>query len=202
MVQVPVEIGAEPDWIDLYFEPARPGTRARALLRRMTRSRCMLSPMHATPDDLDVHHDLFHTFNLWGARGQKNEGVPAAWEIFTDGSDKLMKSFGVHPKQGWPRGVYRGPPLFELHMVVLSQLEPTRDTLLLRLMGTGAVLDKALEEQAALPAGALERRATEAALRAVSPRPDEPIPFAKVPGRDAVLRACQQTYRRWAKTLP
>jgi hypothetical protein len=200
MAQVPVEIGGEPCFIDLYVEPARSGARGRGLLGRMVRARGMLSPMHTTPDEHDVHHDLFLTFTLWSARGRRNEGVPATWEIFTEGSGELTEGFGMTPKQGWPRGVYSGPPIYALNMVVLSELEATRETLLLRLMGIGATLERALEEQAKLPDDALERRAAQAALRAVFPGPDEPIPFANVPARDPVLRACRQIYRSWAKT--
>ncbi len=197
MVQVPVEIGAEPDWIDLYFEPSASGPPAPGLLGRITAAPCLLSPQHLTPTADDLRHDLFHSHNLWSVRARPDADLVPIWQVCDDASSAIVASFGLHPKEGWPRGVYTGPPALAVNLVVLRELPVTRDTLLLRLLGTGALLAKALEEQAALPAGALERQATEAALRAVAPPAGEPIPLVSAPD-DAVLRECLKTYRRWA----
>ena len=197
IVQAPVEIGGEPDWIDLYFEPSAAGAPAPGLLGRITAAPCLLSPQHLTPTADDVRHDLFHSHSLWSARDRPDDDLVAIWQLCTDAASTIVESFGLHPKEGWPLGVYTGPPALAVNLVVLSELPATRDTLLLRLLGTGAVLTKALEEQAALPDDALERRATQAALRAVAPA-GEPIPLVRAPD-DAVLRACRKTYRRWAQ---
>ncbi len=50
-----------------------------------------------------------------------------------------------------------GPPLAFTRLVVLAELPETRDTLLMRLMGAGRVLERALEELNELPMDALER---------------------------------------------
>jgi hypothetical protein len=208
MVQVPVEIGTEPDFIDLYFEPARAGSPAPGLLDRIARTPCILSPLDFTPDADDVRGDIFHAHTLWSAQGRERKKgskrarpPPAAtWQFCTEPSEEIQSGFGMRPKKGWPPGVYCGVPILQHHLVVLRELEVTRGTLILRLMATGELLEQALAEQAALPAGAPERRATRAALRAVAPPPGEPIPLEEAP-KDPVLRACRQTYRRWARAL-
>jgi hypothetical protein len=209
MVQVPVEIGTEPDFIDLYFEPGGSGPPAPGLLGRMTRAPCLLSPLHATPDADDVRADIFHAHNLWSmqgrtrtkARKKNRHPLVATFQICTEPSAEIREGFGMRRKQGWPPGVYFGIPIMVHHLIVLRELEATRDTLILRLMATGDLLEKALEEQAALPEDAPERRATRAALLAVVPPPGSPIPLERAP-KDPVLRACRQTYRKWARALP
>ncbi len=72
-------------------------------------------------------------------------------------------------------------------------MSSTRETLLLRLLGCGAVLERALEEQASLDLDAPERRAVRAALLAVA---DEPVSIRESV-EDPVLHACRKIYQRW-----
>lgn len=57
-----------------------------------------------------------------------------------------------------PGGIYESPLLYCTRLVVVSELPVTRDTLLVRLLGAGAVLKQAIAELEALPSNALERR--------------------------------------------
>ena len=68
--------------------------------------------------------------------------------------------FNRRPARGWGPGVYDGPPLAFTRLVVLAELPETRDTLLMRLMGAGRVLERALEELRELPMDAPERALT------------------------------------------
>lgn len=58
---------------------------------------------------------------------------------------------------GWPTGAYEGPPLLWTQLVVVNELPVVRDTLLVRLLGAGSVLKRAIAELAALRAEAPER---------------------------------------------
>ena len=51
MVPISVQVGTEPDWIDLYVEPEPSGVPAPGLLGRMTRSPSILSPFDAPPGE-------------------------------------------------------------------------------------------------------------------------------------------------------
>ncbi len=67
----------------------------------------------------------------------------------------------MKPMRRWPRGCYasvveRGPRL-----VVTPELPPTRETLLLRMMGADGVLQRALDDLNALPRDAWERAVAE-----------------------------------------
>ncbi len=60
----------------------------------------------------------------------------------------------------WGPGIYDGPPLTHTRLIVVAELPATRGTLLLRLLGSGSVLARALKELDELPADALERALT------------------------------------------
>jgi hypothetical protein len=124
-------------------------------------------------------------------------GVPA--EGLLGRMTVLRRGFGLEPRRTWPKGIYFGPPAVALQAIVLRELPATRDTLLLRLLGAGDVLETALAEQAALAKDAPERRAARAALLAVSPA-DEPVPIEEAV-KNPVLHACRKTYRQWARVV-
>jgi hypothetical protein len=206
MVPLSVQIGTEPSFIDFYFEPDPSGVPAPGLLGKMTRLRSILSPLHTLPCEHDVRDAIRVALDLWMMQGRearkarvRRPKLPVTWLISTAFSDTLKEGFGLEPKRLWPAGVYFGPPALALHAIVLRELPATGDTLLLRLLGTGDVLENALAEQAALPVDALERCATRAALKAVSPA-DDPVPIEET-ARDPVLHACRKTYRRWARVV-
>ena len=56
----------------------------------------------------------------------------------------------LHRLEGWPPGIYEGPSLLWMRLVVVSELPITPDTLLLRLLGAGLVLKQAIAEIKAL----------------------------------------------------
>lgn len=81
------------------------------------------------------------------------------WVISSGRSAGALKAFALRPAKGWPRGVYAGPqPAVPMRLVVVSELPEVRSTLLLRLMGRGAVFRRALRELARLPPDAWERQ--------------------------------------------
>jgi hypothetical protein len=63
----------------------------------------------------------------------------------------------LRPVASWPPGIYEGPPLLWTRLVVVNELPVARDTLLVRLLGAGAVLKQAITELKELQAEAPER---------------------------------------------
>jgi hypothetical protein len=61
-----------------------------------------------------------------------------------------IEGLRLHRLEGWPPGIYEGPPLLWTRLVVVSELPVTPDTLLLRLLGAGQVLKQAISELKAL----------------------------------------------------
>jgi hypothetical protein len=70
-----------------------------------------------------------------------------------------QREFGFARADGWPEGVYEAAPGFRMKLVVLTELPRRPETLLVRLMGRGAVLRDALRELLALPHDRWERAA-------------------------------------------
>jgi hypothetical protein len=72
--------------------------------------------------------------------------------------DAGIDGLGFRPMTDDLRGIYQSLPLHYTRLVVVSELPVTRDTLLVRLLGAGSVLRRAIAELQALPAEAPERR--------------------------------------------
>lgn len=208
LVAQSVRIGAQPDWLDFYFEPAAAGLPAPGLLGAMTRSPSILAPFHLTKAGAREAQDTIRkALNLWAmqgraakAAGRRRPPMPASWLIVTEPLAPVLRSFGLERSPRWPAGVYLGAPALGLRAVVLRELAPTRDTLLVRLLGTGAVLERALADQAALPPSAPERRAARAALLAIVAAENEPVPIEEA-SATSLSRACRKAYLRWARNL-
>ena len=69
----------------------------------------------------------------------------------------LLRAMTFTPMKGWPQGFCEGPAGSGLRAVLVRELAVAPDTLLLRLMGAGAVLRRAVAEVEALPDGAEAR---------------------------------------------
>jgi hypothetical protein len=83
--------------------------------------------------------------------------IPTQWVISSGRPERGIEGLWLRPIDGWPSGFYEGPPLLWTRLVVVSELPVTRDTLLLRLLGAGRVLNQAIAELKALQAEAPER---------------------------------------------
>jgi flagellar biosynthesis/type III secretory pathway protein FliH len=82
---------------------------------------------------------------------------PTQWIISSGRPDRCIEGLSFRPMNGWPSGIYEGPPLLWTRLVVVNELPVTRSTLMLRLLGARAVLRQAIAELKALPADAPER---------------------------------------------
>ena len=71
--------------------------------------------------------------------------------------ERGIEGLWLSPMNGWPTGIYEGPPLLWTRLVVVSELPVARDTLLLRVLGANRVLKQAIAELKALEGEAPER---------------------------------------------
>jgi len=76
--------------------------------------------------------------------------IPTQWVISSGRPKGGIEGLRFHRLEGWPPGIYEGPPLLWTRLVVVSELPVTPDTLLLRLLGAGQVLQQAIAELKAL----------------------------------------------------
>jgi hypothetical protein len=159
------EVPADPRKVDLWFMPdstREPVPAYLGLLARLLAGPSALEFFHNTPNGNElaacvIKHGMFrHRLSL----RKESPPIPIQWVISAgrpkDGIEGLwLRAMNV--SDGWPRGFYEGPPLLWTRLVVVSDLPPGRDTLLLRLLGADRVLNQAIAELKALEADAPER---------------------------------------------
>jgi hypothetical protein len=167
---------ADAQAVDTWFEPAPERTAERqrvGLLGRMAEGPTMFEPFHDPPSVDELRGCLRKQLALDHGRvlearkqGRPRPAFPQLWALSTGRPESVLGGYALTPIASWPRGFYEGRPAESLGAVVLRELPRENDTLLLRLMGSGAVLRAALEDLAQLPIEAWEREVAMPALLA------------------------------------
>lgn len=161
-VETDAEVSTDTRRIDLWFMPDPSGAPVQielGLLGRITEDACTLEFFHCTPggdelaDCLIKHGNFRHFLSLRSSPVP----VPMLWVISSGRPETGIEGLRFQAAPGWPRGIYQGPPLLWTRLVVVAELPVRRDTLLMRLLGAGGVLKRAIRELKALPAEAPER---------------------------------------------
>jgi flagellar biosynthesis/type III secretory pathway protein FliH len=102
-------------------------------------------------------------------------------------------------RKGFPSGIYDAAPVLTMGVVVVRALPPTRDTLLLRLLGAGQVLRRAIEELKALPDDARERLALPILVRCRLEVPADPS--ERTPDDEEFLMSTQDVLETWERKV-
>lgn len=166
-VRMQEEIHGEVQAADVLFRPTAPRAAVArlGLLGRIASTSCLIEPFHATPgsdavlDCVDKHLTLRRN-RVRAARKTGDEAdLPVLWLLSTGRPRNVLAGLRFAPLRGWPTGVWQGPPLLRVHLVVLRDLPETRATLPLRLLGAGPTFLRAARELRALPPDAWEPRA-------------------------------------------
>jgi hypothetical protein len=161
-VETDAEVAVDTRRIDLWFTPHEAGASLPdhlGLLGRITAGPGTLEFFHNTPSGdelaacLSKHGDFRHVLS----RRKTLPPLPIQWVISSGRPDAGIYGLGFRPTTGWPSGVYESPPLQWTRLVVVNELPVGRDTLLVRLLGAGSVLKRAIAELQVLPADAPER---------------------------------------------
>jgi hypothetical protein len=167
-VAVEHEVAPNARAVDVWFLPSRLRAAKRLkrdLLDRLTAGPSILEAFHNTPgiDDFRgcVHKQLgIHSRRCAEAPREKRRSrpiFPQLWMISTGRPVSILEAYGFSPLGGFPAGVLGRQAADAVGVVVLRDLPRERDTLLLRLMGAGEVLDDAIADLLALPEGAREQ---------------------------------------------
>jgi hypothetical protein len=162
-VESDAEVTASTRRIDLWITPrddSAPAPEEFGLLGRITSTSVTLEFFHNTPSGEELHGCLlkYGEFRRLLSRRKTLPPIPRQWVISAGRPDTGIVGLGFHPMAGGMLGIYESPPLHYTLLVVVSELPVLRDTLLVRLLGAGAVLKQAIVELQALPAEAPERR--------------------------------------------
>ena len=161
-VETDAEVPADTRRIDLWFipDPARGSMPDHlGLLGRIAGGPSTLELFHNTPggDELAACLIKHGEFRHFLTERKTPPPVPTQWVISSGRPDSGIDGLWLRPFAGWPSGIYEGPPLLWTRLVVVNELPVARDTLLVRLLGAGAVLKQAIAELKELPAEAPER---------------------------------------------
>ena len=163
-VRPEVEIVAEAQSADVEFLTSVTASRLPGpedgLLGQLVAHSCLFEAFHQAPTPEDVLACL-GKFLLWQrASSQRGPHDGALWLLCGGRPTSALTGLGLQASAAWPAGVYLPPdaPALRLGVVVLSELPRQRSTLLLRLLGAGAVLRDAARDLADLPGDAPERQ--------------------------------------------
>lgn len=161
-VETDAEVPADTRRIDLWFmpDPARdPGPSTLGLLGRITAGPTTLELFHDTPggDALAACIIKHGQFRHYLTLGDSPPPIPTQWVISSGRPVTAIEGLWLRQMTDWPPGFYEGPPLLWTRLVVVSELPVARDTLLLRLLGAGLVLRRAIADLKALDPEAPER---------------------------------------------
>lgn len=156
--------------IDLVFTPD-PAKRARRrkvhaclrLIRRMTQQTCMFelfsSPLSETLVLLSqrkqisvLDEQLVQTRRKGAKKSATSPSLPVQWILSPMKPTSAIETLGFHRSDSWPAGFYQGAaPGYKVCIIALNELARTRETLPLRLLGTGHTQMDALLEIGAMP---------------------------------------------------
>jgi hypothetical protein len=162
-----MEVSPDAQRFDGYFVPHRAhAARRRDLLDRLTTRACAFEAYRAAPSPAEIESCVRKILNarhvLTLARPPKP--LPSLWILCAGDPREGLDHAGARAKRGFPRGVYQTPAVLYTGLVVLSQLPEAPNTLMLRLMGAGRTLKRALAELERLPEDARERHVALPAL--------------------------------------
>jgi hypothetical protein len=154
-VETDAEVPADTRRIDLWFMPdpaCEPVPGYLGLLGRITAGPSTLEFFHNTPSGDELADCLIKhgQFRHYLALRKPPPPIPTQWVISSGRPKGGIEGLRLHRMEGWPPGIYEGPPLLWTRLVVVSELPVTPDTLLLRLLGAGQVLKQAIAEIKAL----------------------------------------------------
>jgi len=173
------EVPAEALYIDVVFEGPNPTLEpadfARlGLLGRLVQQPCLFEPYRSTLQDAHLVNGmaklcwsrLEHQRRQSKIKGKERDSpTPQLWILCPDATEARL---GAHALQAagslepaladgrravgrWPTGVYTVGTGWGFGVIVLSELPPVRETLLLRLLGKGATQRLAIEQLRELP---------------------------------------------------
>ena len=161
-----LELTRDALYADLAWEPDRAllPRRPRDLVDRMSREASLWEFSHRSPDFLSVL-TCVEKLRVWHSRrvadakahGRDPPRMAPLWLICAGTPTRLRSEITFRAMKRWPRGFYKGPRASKLRLVLVRELHASAETLLLRLMGAGAVLRRAIADVEALPVDAEER---------------------------------------------
>lgn len=155
-VSVEEPITTDPMFSDVVVEPpSNPARLARrGILGQLAREACVFEP-YSKPPTLDDADRCLARVSLLRVARRVHYGL---WLISPSAARTVIDEWRLEPRFDAIDGLYSSALRRAPRVIVLTELPRTRSTLMLRLMGRGAVLRDALADVDALPQRAWERQ--------------------------------------------
>lgn len=155
------EVEIEPGYLqrgDFLFTPIHPVVLEQwpgylQLMGKMVGEISMFEFSSNPPDEgeaLDFHCKQMNLRNRRRLKGEQPE-MPRLWTLSAGKPVKALSSLSAEPDESFPEGFYRMAPWTKMGFVVLPELPRTRQTVVLRMLGTSRLRQDALDEIAAIP---------------------------------------------------
>jgi hypothetical protein len=196
------EVRGEPQRVDAVFEPTPGRLPPPGLIGRLLEHACLIEVFHEPPVPEDVRDCMCKQLTLDRER-RRGSGIgsdlPRLWIISAGRPETVMGELELRPAKGWLPGVFEGARGLALGLVVVRDLPEIAETLLVRLMGNGQVLRRAVVELRTLPLDSWEQRVSQRALgvlissRAVSSPSDAE--------EEVIAMEARETYDEWKQRL-
>jgi hypothetical protein len=199
-VIVQQEVQGEPQWVDVLVDRALGSPAPPGLLGRMVDHTCLLEMFH-DPPGLEPIRDclckqlLLHRERRVPARDLGDPSIVPLWIISGGRPESVLRAYALHPRSGWPRGVYGTAEGYGWSVVVTSELPAGIDTLLVRLMGSGETLRRAVRDLRALDRDSPEGRAGAAAVNVL--RWSRLVEAPLGPIQETIAMEVRETYEEW-----
>jgi hypothetical protein len=204
LVETDAEVSPDAQRVDVWFVPdpaKRHDHQGFGLLSRLTERACLLEPFHSTPgpDELVGCLRKLLAFQHVLSLRAPSPPSPRMWVISSGRPASGLTALGFRPLRDWPRGLYTAAPALHFGLLVVSELPRTRDTLLLRLMGAGRVLKRAIADLRALPEATPERDAALPVLLRL--RLDAPPPDARTADDQEFMMSTEDVVEVWKRQV-
>ena len=129
--------------------------------------------------------------------GEPRPERPRLWMVSTGRPRAVMRTYEAEPMDGWPDGFWTLRRGHGLHVVVLPELPETPDTLVLRLLGRNATLERAIGDCAVLPRHSPIMRRLKPLLLAFKPHIVQHLPRKLAMN---MLEKVDAMYAEWERT--
>jgi hypothetical protein len=164
-VNINREVAGEARWIDVWFEPATQlnlDLATLGLLGRIAATPCLLEAFRNQPPLIAIFNckqKLFSVFGEWQRQAEREhrtvpdtlDGFPWLWILSPSVSELLLSRVEMVAAADWPTGIYFDRANYTA-LIAINQLPVHEETLWMRLLGKGAVQERAIAEVLAFDA--------------------------------------------------
>lgn len=150
------QIPSEERDINILFTPdkvAPTSPETLGLLGKILQNTCLIEIFSTSVESEQIRESInkLLKFNLSKTKEKKALEPLFLWIITPTINDKILDDFGATRRQEWNKGIYFTPTGFMTGIIAVHSLEVSKETLWLRILGTGTVQAKAIEELKSLP---------------------------------------------------